>query len=158
MSERSCCFIGHRKIENKLYLYEQIKLCVENLITKSNITIFLFGSHSEFNDLCLKVVSDLKDKYPYIKRVYIRAEYEYISDDYKNYLLTFYEETYYSEKAHNANKLVYVKRNEELIDSSNICVFYYKNNVTRSGTTIAFEYAQKRKKKIIEIVWLLFDE
>lgn len=66
--------------------------------------------------------------------------------------MTFYEETYYSEKAHNANKLVYVKRSEELIDSSNICVFYYKNNVTRSGTTIAFEYAQKRKKKIIEIV------
>ncbi len=60
--------------------------------------------------------------------MYVRAEYEYITEYCKNYLLSFYEETYFSKKAHNANKLAYVKRNEELIDSSNICVFYYKFN------------------------------
>ena len=146
--KQSCCFIGHRKIENKSHLYAQLKRSVQNLITKSNITTFLFGSRSEFNDLCLDVVTELKDIYPHIERVYIRAEYEYISDEYINYLLTFYEKTYYAEKAHNANSLVYVKRNEELIDNSNICIFYYKNNSPNSGTAIAFNYAQKHKKKL----------
>ncbi len=84
--------------------------------------------------------------------MYVRAEYEYITEYCKNYLLSFYEETYFSKKAHNANKLVYVKRNEELIDSNNICVFYYKFNAPHSGTSIAFKYAQKHKKHIIEIV------
>ena len=150
--EQSCCFIGHRKIENKAYLYAQLKQCVQILITKSNITTFLFGSRSEFNDLCLEVVTELQDIYPHIKRVYVRAEYEYISDEYNDYLLTFYENTYYAKKAHCANRLVYVKRNEELIDSSNICVFYYKNNFPHSGTAIAFNYAQKHGKKIINII------
>lgn len=149
--EQSCCFIGHKEIENKSYLYKQLKQCIQNLITKSNITTFLFGSRSEFNDLCLKVVTELKDTYPYIKRVYIRAEYEYISIDYTNYLLTFYDETFYAKKAHNANRFVYVKRNEELIDNSIICIFYYKYNIPHSGTAIAFNYAQKHKKHIIEI-------
>ena len=152
MIKHYCCFIGHRKIENKSYLYEQLKLCVENLITKSNITTFLFGSRSEFNDLCLEVVNELKDIYTHIERVYIRAEYEYISDEYKDYLLNSYEKTYFAEKAHNANRLVYVKRNEELIDNSDICVFYYKYNAPHSGTAIAFDYAQKHRKKIIKIV------
>ena len=94
MIEQTCCFIGHRKIENKANLFEQLKLCVQDLIIKSNINTFLFGSRSEFTDLGLNVVSELKDSYPHIKRVYIRAEYERISNDYENYLLTFYEKTY----------------------------------------------------------------
>lgn len=49
-------------------------------------------------------------------------------------------------------RLVYIKRNEELIDSSNICIFYYKYNFPNSGTATAFKYAQKHKKRIIEIV------
>lgn len=152
MIEQTCCFIGHRKIENKANLFEQLKLCVQDLIIKSNINTFLFGSRSEFTDLGLNVVSELKDSYPHIKRVYIRAEYERISNDYENYLLTFYEKTYYSQKAHNAKRLVYIKRNEELIDNSKTCVFYYKYNVSHSGTAIAFDYALKHNKNIIKIV------
>ncbi len=150
--ENTCCFIGHRKTENKPYLYERIKKCVIDLINNENITTFLFGSRSQFNDLCLEVVTELKGIYPDIIRVYVRAEYEYISADYEIYLLKFYDKTYYAEKARNANRLAYVKRNEELIDASNICVFYYKFDVSHSGTAIAFRYAQRHKKRIIEII------
>ncbi len=150
--DNACCFIGHRKIENKSNIYNQLKQCVQDLITKSHVTTFLFGSRSQFNDLCLEVVTELKDVYPDILRVYVRAEYEHISADFEKYLLTFYDKTYYAEKARNANRLVYVKRNEELIDTSNICVFYNKYNAPHSGASMAFEYAQKHKKKIIEII------
>ncbi len=82
----------------------------------------------------------------------MRAEYEYISADYEKYLLKFYDKTYYAEKARNSNRLAYVKRNEELIDISNICVFYYKFNASHSGTAIALKYAKQHKKRIIEII------
>lgn len=40
----------------------------------------------------------VKEEYPDIKRIYVRAEFPYINDDYKNYLLKSYEDTYYPEK------------------------------------------------------------
>ena len=57
---------------------------VENLILNHDVEIFLFGSKSEFNSLCRDVVTELKGKHPHIKRVYVRAEYEEISEDYEN--------------------------------------------------------------------------
>ncbi len=150
--DNTCCFIGHRTIENKPHLYEQVKESVLNLIKTENISTFLFGSKSQFDDLCLEVVTELKNIYPHIKRVYVRAVYDYIEDDYRNYLLTLYDETVYAEKSRNANRLAYIKRNEEMINNSCTCVFYYKYDTPHSGTAIAFKYAQKHKRKIIEII------
>ena len=149
----TCCFIGHREIneteELKLKLYEIIK----KLIVNKNVDTFLFGSKSRFNSLCLEIVSNLKEKHPHLKRVYVRAEYPIIDENYKDYLLKNYEDTYYSEKLINSGKIVYVKRNFEMIDKSDICVFYYnKENEPqnrKSGTKIALDYAKRKEKEII---------
>ncbi len=71
---------------------------IEKLIIENNVDKFLFSSRSEFYDLCSRIVSALKEKYPHIKPVYVRAEYPYINEDYEKYLLKVYDETYYSEK------------------------------------------------------------
>lgn len=115
---------------------------------------FLFGSKSEFDDLCRKVVSLLKEKYPHIKRIYVRAEYPYINEDYENYLLKSFEETYFSKRAINAGRAVYVKRNFDMIDSSDICVTYYSEDYissNKSGTDIAYKYAKGQNKRIINM-------
>ena len=151
----TCCFIGHREIneteELKLKLYEIIK----KLIVNKNVDTFLFGSKSRFNSLCLEIVSNLKEKHPHLKRVYVRAEYPIIDENYKDYLLKNYEDTYYSEKLINSGKIVYVKRNFEMIDKSDICVFYYnKENEPqnrKSGTKIALDYAKRKETEIIII-------
>lgn len=149
---KTCCFIGHRTIEHTDELHGKIEKAVKRLI-ESGAEIFLFGSKSQFNDLALKIVTSLKEKYPFIKRVYVRAEYECISREYEKYLLETYEETYFSPNAHHAGKLVYIKRNREMIDKSDICVFYYdKENRKAGGTKIAFEYAVKRQKTIVNIL------
>ena len=75
---------------------------MENLILHNNVDTFLMGSKSDFDLLCRKAVSELKEKYIHINRIYIRAEYEYINDDYKKYLLESCEATYYPERAINA--------------------------------------------------------
>ena len=61
-----CCFIGHRKIERTKELEDRVFNLVEDLIQNSNVDTFLFGSRSEFNDLCYEIVSFLKEKYPNI--------------------------------------------------------------------------------------------
>ena len=66
---KTCSFFGHRKINLTDNLRQKVSEAIENLIIKYNIQIFLFGSKSEFNNLCHFIVSELKDKYPNIKRI-----------------------------------------------------------------------------------------
>ena len=163
----SCCFIGHRRIENKENVKALLKQEIVILLEKG-ITKFLFGSMSEFDDLSWEVVTELKETYPSIKRIYVRSAYQYIDKSYENYLLESYEETYYPPKLENAGKCSYVERNYEMIDKSTYCVFYYNENYVpelkrppkhnmllpsrrTSGTKIAYEYALKKKKEIINI-------
>ena len=146
-------FIGNRTINETKELKLKLTETVERLITKENVNTFLFGSKSCFDELSVETVSALKEKYPHIKRIYVRAEYSEISDDYKEYLLERYEATYYPESIINANRSVYVERNYEMIKQSDICIIYYdpENAPTsrKSGAKIALDYAKALKKEII---------
>ncbi len=149
----SCCFFGHREINESEELKRQLYIIIEDLITNKNVDTFLFGSKSEFDDLCHEIVTQIKEIYPNIKRIYVRAEYPDINDRYKNFLLKHYEETYFPEKLRNSGKAVYIKRNYEMIDKSEFCVVYYhikdKPTTRQSGTEIALNYAIKKDKEII---------
>ncbi len=151
----TCCFIGHREIDESDQLKERLRKEIERLIEKENIDTFLFGSKSRFNDLCYQTVTRLKDKYPHIKRIYVRAEYEHINDNYTAYLLGAYQQTYYPKNIMGAGKAAYVKRNFEMIIDSRFCIFYYDENYNpqtrKSGTKIALDYAIKLNKEIIRL-------
>ncbi len=153
METNTACFFGHRLINETTQLKERVYKAIEQLVVDEKIDTFLFGSKSRFNDLCLELVTALKEKYPHIKRVYVRAEYPHISDEYHHYLLQSYEDTYYPEKIVGSGRAVYVERNCEMIDHSRFCVIYYdEQNVPttrKSGTKIAFDYAIKQGKECI---------
>jgi len=147
--------LGHRTINETEKLKAELGEVIERLIVDKKVDTFLFGSKSRFNSLCLELVSKFKEKYPHIKRIYVRAEFPIINDAYKEYLLESYEDTYYPEKLIGAGRAVYVKRNCEMIEKSRFCVVYYdeKNAPTtrKSGTKIALDYADKHKKEIIRL-------
>ena len=153
MKTTTACFFGHRTINETEEL--KLKLCkiIESLIVDENVDTFLFGSKSRFNSLCHETVSYMKKKYTHIKRVYVRAEYPEIDDDYKAYLLENYEETYYPKKILGSGRAVYIKRNFEMINNSRFCVIYYDElnapTTRKSGTKIALDYAVKKGKQII---------
>lgn len=157
---RCCCFFGHRKIEETTELEKSVYSIVEDLITNKNVDTFLFGSKSQFDDFCYKIVTELKEKYPHIIRIYVRTEFPYIDDSYRNYLLERYEDTYYPSKMVEAGKAAYVERNYEMINKSTYCVVYYDENYApprrrnsrrdltdyqpKSGTKLAYDYAIKK--------------
>ena len=151
----TCCFFGHRTIDETEQLKMRLRDCIEKMITELNIDTFLFGSKSRFNDLCVETVTALKEKYPHIQRIYVRAEFPCIDDDYKNYLSEWYDDTYYPENIIGAGKSVYVQRNCEMIRQSRFCVVYFDEkhlpDNRKSGTKIAYDYAVKQGKHIIQL-------
>lgn len=166
-TQHSCCFFGHRKIDETPELIENLTQTIADLITNKNVTDFYFGSKSEFDSLCLRVVTNLKEKYQHIKRIYVRSAFPDISDSYENYLLESYDNTYFLEKMRGAGKASYVERNQEMINKSYFCVVYYDENYApprrrnskrdlsdyqpKSGTKIAYDYAIKNHREIINL-------
>ena len=155
MCKNTCCFFGHRTINETKELKSKLKEIIEKLIVEKQADTFLFGSKSRFNSLCQETVTELKEKYPHIKRIYVRAEYPDINEHYKDYLLESYEDTYYPEKIMNSGKAAYVERNYEMINKSHFCIVYYDEQnaptTRKSGTKIALDYAVKQGKRIINI-------
>lgn len=149
----TCCFIGHRETKETEELKQAIHSVIESLILNNKVDTFLFGSKSCFNSLCYEQVTKIKEKYPFIKRIYVRAEFPEINESYRDFLLQSYEETYYSLKALKAGKAVYIKRNQEMISKSKFCIFYFEENSLpqnrKSGTKMALEYAVKKNKNVI---------
>ena len=154
--ENTCCFFGHRTINETEELKSKLKEIIEKLIVENSVDTFLFGSKSRFNSLCLELVTKIKEKYPHIKRVYVRAEYPDIDELYTNCLLESFEDTYYPEHIRNSGKAAYVERNYEMINKSQYCIVYYDEQnaptTRKSGTKIALDYAVIKGKQIINIV------
>ena len=158
MKEKTCCFFGHRTINETEELKAKLIEIIEKLIVDEKVDTFLFGSKSRFNSLCLELVTEIKEKYPHIKRIYVRAEYPDINEKYTNYLLEAYEETYYAEHIRSSGRAAYVERNYEMINKSKFCIVYYDEpnapTTRKSGTKIALDYAIRKGKQIINITSL----
>ena len=181
MIAKVCSFFGHRKIEITDELELKVKNLIEFLIVILNVGVFLFGSKSDFDWLCHKIVTDLKEKYPHIIRIsytcrsescILESEREKWEKIYSNFqkrevhLLGVEEEREHKTK-YTSGKASYVERNHAMIDDSDICVFYYDENYQpemrkyskrsfgyyqpKSGTQLAHAYAKQKKKEIYNV-------
>ena len=164
---KACSFFGHRNTKATPELRENLIKTVTWLITEKEVSKFLFGSKSRFDDLCLKIVTELREQYPHIQRVYVRMYYPELGEPYIGYILRDFEDTYMPERIENAGVARYVERNQEMINASDFCVFYYDEEYKpplrkqcrsalstyqpKSGTKVAYEYAKQKKKDIINL-------
>lgn len=164
-----CCFIGHRNVKKTTELKEKLINTVRWLITEKGVNKFLFGIKSNFDDFCQEVVKELREEYPHIKRVYVRMYYPELGEPYIGYILRDFEDTYMPERIENAGVARYVERNQEMINASDYCIFYYDKNYKpprrkyskrsvrdyqpKSGTALAFEYAMRGKRTKIINIW-----
>ncbi len=164
---KTCCFFGHRNTKATPELCDNLRKTVIKLIREDDVNTFLFGSASTFDDLCLKIVNEIKKDYPNIKLIYVRSSFPMISKEYKEYILKSYDQTVMPNGVENAGKASYVKRNQAMIIESDVCVFYYDVNYKpamrkttynltssfqlKSGTALAFSFAKRKKKNIINL-------
>ena len=163
---KTCCFIGHRNVKASPELFIKLKNVIKTLIETQGVQVFLFGSASSFDDLCYEAVTEIKKQYPSIKRIYVRSHFAYVTQSYIDYLLKSYEDTLIPERVETAGIASYVERNQEMINSSDFCVFYYDEHYAppmrkrsrnslfyqpKSGTRLAYEYANQKKKNVINL-------
>lgn len=164
---KTCSFFGHRNTEETPELVNELKKTVIYLIEQKDVTTFLFGSASKFDDLCLKIATEIKSDHPEIKLIYVRSSYPNINQCYKDYLLEYYDDTIMPKGVEKAGKASYVERNQAMVNASDICVFYYDENYkptlkkqskryflnysNKSGTMLAYEYAKKKNKYIFNL-------
>lgn len=162
----TCCFVGHRRIAQTEKVEKSLRVTLRNLL-EQGVTRFIFGDHSEFNTLCYEIVTELKKEIPQIRRIHYRTDYPDADDYTMQFLLDGYEDSICPTGVAGTGKAVYVKRNQAMIHDSDICVFYFNDeymppahrvsnkaissNQPKSGTRLAYEYAQANGKEIINV-------
>ena len=182
MADKRCCFIGHRTSELTDELTELLKGTIRRLILEEGVCYFLFGSRSAFDDLCHNIVTEFQKEYPHIVRVaYTRcSEYAVKAEEKEklerswasvlktNVKLKDYDAEVQSDRVYSAGKASYVERNQEMIDDSDFCIFYYNEEYLppkrkrtnrdlttyqpKSGTRLAYEYAMQKVKTKEKVV------
>ena len=169
---KTCSFFGHRDTPQTKELKEKVREIVERLILEENIDTFLFGSRSKFDELCHIVVTELKEKYPHIRRIAylckhesgclvgagmsLRKQFKEITG--RDAYVAEYEEIKRSDRVDLAGRASYVERNQWLINDSDVCLFCSElimdrcKQGVRSGTISAYQCANKHRKIIKFIV------
>lgn len=182
MAEKRCCFIGHRTIEQTDELLALLTDTIRRLILEEGVCYFLFGSRSAFDDLCHRIVTEFQQEFPNIVRVAYtrRSEYAVKAEEKVKMERTWasvlktevklkdYDAEVQSDRVFSAGKASFVERNQEMIDDSDFCVFYYNESYLpprrkrsnrdlssyqpKSGTQLAYEYAIQKSKKTDKVV------
>ncbi|MBQ7348758.1 MAG: hypothetical protein IJW47_02060, partial [Clostridia bacterium] len=113
---------------------------------------FLFGGFGDFDAICHKTVTQLKNKHPYIKRVYCLTDQRFLNknkrpkylkdEDYEDFIYLpldfdfWYTRIYY--------------RNCEMIKKSNYVIFYVEER-KNSGAFKALKFAIRNKTEYINL-------
>ena len=127
------------------------------------IDTFLFGSRSNFDELCHIVVTELKEKYPHIRRIAYLCKHETAclvgagtslrekikETTGRDIYVAEYEEIKKSDRVNSAGRTSYIERNQWMIDESDCVIFRLndKKDACLSGTKKALQYAQKSCKR-----------
>lgn len=143
---KTCSIFGHSQIEFTKELENKLTTTFETLINQG-CKYFYFGGFGEFDDLCHRVVSKLKNTYPHIQRIFCLSDprHQRISkrpkwlkdedfEEFKYLDLDFdwwYQRIYY--------------RNCAMVDRSDIVVFYVEPR-ENSGAYKVYKYAKQKKK------------
>ncbi|MBQ9792806.1 MAG: hypothetical protein IJW32_03605 [Clostridia bacterium] len=156
MENNTCSFFGHRDIEITQDLIIKLKLIIEDLIVNKEYTTFYFGGFGKFDDLCYKIVSELKIKKPFIKRVFCLSDPRHTraskrpkwlnKEEYEDYIYLNLEFDYWYQR-------IYF-RNIEMINQSDFIIFYV-NKTENSGAYKALQYAKKKRKSCINVLTIL---
>lgn len=162
---KACSFFGHRDTPQTEELKEKVREVVERLIVEEGVDAFLFGSRSSFDELCHIVVTEIKEKYPHIRRIAYLCKHEAgclvgtgmelkrkikeITG--RDVYVREFEEIKKTDRVNSAGRASYIERNQWMIDDSEIvvCCMVVVYQTGKSGTRQSVKYAKKKNKRCI---------
>ena len=136
-------FCGHSNISYSDDMKNLLRSQIELLI-KSGAKQFYLGGYGAFDGLPAHTVNDLKKKHPQIKSTlvipYLNRKYD---------IVDYYDDTVYPPIEHIPYRLAIIKRNEWMIDNSDILIAYVDH--TWGGAARTYAYAQRKGMEIINL-------
>lgn len=145
------CF-GHWDTEDSEELRSKIRNQFEDWIVNHKVGIFFFGGFGNFDYFCHEVITQLKVKYPFIKRIFCLADERHLRINKRpSYLKDEdYEEFVYLSISYPGwYKRIYF-RNCEMINQSDYILFCVEER-EGSGAYKTYKHALKMKKEIVNI-------
>ena len=142
---KTVTFCGHSQLslEEEKRLFPLLCTQIERLITLGADT-FLLGGYGSFDTLCARAVKKAKEKHPHITSILVIP---YINRTYNNEEL--YDFTQYPPIEKVPPRFAISKRNEYMVQKSDILLSYVKYSFGGAYTTLC--YAQRKKKDIVSL-------
>ena len=145
MKEKICCFFGHHDTPDnaKELIYEQVEAAIKNGTKK-----FYVGNHGHFDFMVIRVLREMKAKYPALSYAVVLPYFPKQSDE--EYDLFRREETLFPDGLEKVPaRLRIVRRNEWTLKQSDTVICYVRHTFGGSGRMI--ERAIKQNKEILNL-------
>lgn len=151
MKEKTCCFTGHRSLDDfdKTEIQNKLRNEIVNLINVG-VTDFMAGGAYGFDTIAETEVLNLKNIYPNIRLVLAlpckqQDKYWYPNEkkSYAQILSLADEINYLSERYYSG---CMQKRNKYMIDNSSYCICFLKSLVGGTASTINYAKSQNMQK------------
>ena len=144
-----CSFFGHRFVLEKEEVKEQLKSLAQRLIKEEDVDVFYLGEQGDFEIIAAEVLNELKPTYPFIQRIEVICFAEQLQRNGKIKSDGF---EYLDELDRCKRKARIIKRNQWVIDNSDILIFYV--NSPYGGAYQSYLYAKKKNKDIVNLTQL----
>lgn len=145
------CFFGHREVDNYQLVESKTFEIVADLIRNKEYVDFLVGRNGEFDQIVSSAVKKAQRNVFHANSSlilvlpYLTAEYRDNVDSFDDY----YDNVEIMEDKDTHFKAAIQKRNREMVDRSDLCVFYVDHN--SGGAYQTMKYAEKQGKEIVNI-------
>ena len=143
-------FFGHRHIDNFKSTEEKVSSIIEQLITTHNEIIFLVGKEGNFDWIVSSIIRRKKNIYKKHELVLVLPypTAEYITN--AEYFEAYYDYVEVCQESAVAHpKAAYQIRNKNMVDRSDLSVFFVSKQIGGAAKTI--KYTQKHNKAFINL-------
>lgn len=147
MKEKVVCFVGHRHDWQNVGIESKLRDIIIDLIGKG-YTTFYNGGKGYFDKISAEIVISLKKRFLNIKLFKILTYYHHDKEKWE--LPSCYDGSIMPEIEQYHYKIRITKRNEWMIDNSDILVCHVYETF-KSGAYNMLKYAKKHNKLIVNI-------
>lgn len=133
-------FCGHSQVENSRDATDWLLIITQKLIEQGGKTFYL-GGYGEFDSLAASVLREKKKLYPQIELILV-LPYLHTSKE-----ILEYDDTIYPPLESVPPRYAISKRNQWMVDISDVVVAYVLHNWGGAATTM--RYAKRKNKKLI---------
>lgn len=153
---KSVCFTGHRNLSFDIELEKRLEKEIRNLV-ESGAENFYCGGAVGWDTYCAETVLKVKQSMPHIRLKLILP----CNEEQQTLKWSEAEKKRFREIREEADNLEYTSRdyskdcmkirNQRLVDLADICICYYNEKKSRSGTGQTVRMAEKKGIKVVNM-------